>query len=171
MQHFITRTGVEGIVTSAITAIARSLTQPEFDLGPTLQLFVRDEVGDPDLGQSWVALTRVQLLTWINTYMKEPRHETLTKSVYLNVDHFIRRASTMGYIGENKDKVGRHLWLNSLDEANWCHRPPTLLRSSTPSSRSCRKRRPRLCSPKPTSCSCRGTKCSARSCYRVFPPP
>jgi transformation/transcription domain-associated protein len=48
MQHFITRTGVEGIVTSAITAIARSLTQPEFDLGPTLQLFVRDEVGSTD---------------------------------------------------------------------------------------------------------------------------
>jgi transformation/transcription domain-associated protein len=44
MQHFITRVGIEGVVTAAVTAIARSLTQPEFDLGPTLQLFVRDEV-------------------------------------------------------------------------------------------------------------------------------
>jgi hypothetical protein len=37
--------------------------------------------------------------------MKEPRHETLTKSVYVNVDQFIRRATTMGYIGETKDKA------------------------------------------------------------------
>jgi transformation/transcription domain-associated protein len=44
MQHFITRVGIEGVVTSCVTAIAKSLTVPEFDLGGTLSLFVRDEV-------------------------------------------------------------------------------------------------------------------------------
>lgn len=44
MQNFITRTGIEGVITSAITAISRSLTTPEFDLAGTLSLFIRDEV-------------------------------------------------------------------------------------------------------------------------------
>ena len=89
MQHFITRTGVEGIVTAACTAIARSLTMPEFDLAGTLSLFIRDEI-----------------LTWHNTYMKEPSSPMpLTAQVSRNVEHFIRRAGLMGYIGENKDKV------------------------------------------------------------------
>lgn len=44
MQHFITMTGIEGVVSSAATAIARSLTMPEFDLAGTLSLFIRDEV-------------------------------------------------------------------------------------------------------------------------------
>ena len=44
MQHFITRSGVEGVVSAASTAIARSLTMPEFDLAGTLSLFIRDEV-------------------------------------------------------------------------------------------------------------------------------
>lgn len=30
----------------------------------------------------------------------------LTTQVYKNVENFVRRASMMGYIGENKDKVG-----------------------------------------------------------------
>jgi transformation/transcription domain-associated protein len=46
MQNFITRVGIEGVVTAATTAIARSLTIPEFDLAGTLALFIRDEVGD-----------------------------------------------------------------------------------------------------------------------------
>lgn len=44
MQRFITRTGVEGVMTGAVTAISKSLTTPGFDLGGTLHLFVRDEV-------------------------------------------------------------------------------------------------------------------------------
>ncbi|WVQ95626.1 hypothetical protein IAU59_002724 [Kwoniella sp. CBS 9459] len=88
MQNFITRVGIEGVVTAATTAIARCLTQPEFDLSGTLCLFVRDE-----------------LLIWHNTYMKDSRMEApLINHVYKNVDNFIRRAGTMGYIGENKDK-------------------------------------------------------------------
>lgn len=44
MQHFITPAGVEGLLTSGVMAIARSLSQPEFDLESTLSLFLRDEV-------------------------------------------------------------------------------------------------------------------------------
>nr|XP_019007357.1 transformation/transcription domain-associated protein [Kwoniella pini CBS 10737]OCF46138.1 transformation/transcription domain-associated protein [Kwoniella pini CBS 10737] len=89
MQNFITRIGIEGVVTAACTAIARCLTQPEFDLSGTLCLFVRDE-----------------LLIWHNTYMKDARQDSpLINHVYKNVDNFIRRAGTMGYIGENKDKA------------------------------------------------------------------
>lgn len=44
MQHFITRAGIEGVVTAAATALSRSLSPPEFDLAGTLSLFIRDEV-------------------------------------------------------------------------------------------------------------------------------
>jgi phosphatidylinositol kinase/protein kinase (PI-3 family) len=44
MQHFITKTGVEGIVTAVLTALSGSLTFPEFDLSGTLTIFLRDEV-------------------------------------------------------------------------------------------------------------------------------
>ncbi|WRT70688.1 uncharacterized protein IL334_007686 [Kwoniella shivajii] len=89
MQDFITRVGVEGVVTAACTAIARCLTQPEFDLSGTLCLFVRDE-----------------LLIWHNTFVKDPRQDSpLITHVHKNVDNFIKRAGTMGYIGDNiKDK-------------------------------------------------------------------
>ncbi|WVR08546.1 hypothetical protein IAU60_005601 [Kwoniella sp. DSM 27419] len=90
MQNFITRVGVEGVVTAATTAISRCLSQPEFDLSGTLCLFIRDE-----------------LLIWHNTYMKDSRMESpLITHVYKNVDNFIRRAGAMGYIGEAKDKAG-----------------------------------------------------------------
>lgn len=44
MQHFITRVGIEGVMTAAVTAISKSLTSPGFDLAETLSSFVRDEV-------------------------------------------------------------------------------------------------------------------------------
>lgn len=44
MQHFVTRAGVEGVITGTCTAMARCLTAPEFDLSGTLSLFIRDEV-------------------------------------------------------------------------------------------------------------------------------
>jgi len=46
MQHFITKTGVEGIVTAVLTALSKSLTLPEFDLSGTLTIFLRDEVSN-----------------------------------------------------------------------------------------------------------------------------
>lgn len=88
MQHFATRAGVEGVITGTCTAMARCLTAPEFDLSGTLSLFIRDE-----------------LLIWHNTYMKDSRLESpLLGHVYKNVDSFIRRVSTMGFIGENRDR-------------------------------------------------------------------
>lgn len=40
--------------------------------------------------------------------MKEPRPDMpLTSLVYKNVESFIKRASLMGYIGDNKDKVSQ----------------------------------------------------------------
>jgi transformation/transcription domain-associated protein len=44
MQHFITKTGVEGTVTAVLTALSKSLTGPEFDLSGILTIFLRDEV-------------------------------------------------------------------------------------------------------------------------------
>lgn len=47
MQHFITKTGVEGTVTAVLTALSKSLTGPEFDLSGILTIFLRDEVSTP----------------------------------------------------------------------------------------------------------------------------
>jgi transformation/transcription domain-associated protein len=44
MQHFITPAGIEGLLTSGVMAMARSLSNPEFDLESSLSLFLRDEV-------------------------------------------------------------------------------------------------------------------------------
>nr|ACZ80650.1 putative histone acetyltransferase protein [Cryptococcus depauperatus] len=76
MQHFVTRAGVEGLISATCTAMARCLTVPDFDLSGTLCLFIRDEANNP-----------------------------LLSHVYENVDHFVRRVSTMGFLGENRDKM------------------------------------------------------------------
>ncbi|KXS11669.1 hypothetical protein M427DRAFT_158085 [Gonapodya prolifera JEL478] len=44
IQTFMTPTGVEGVFTSSLMAIARSLTEPEFDVEDYTGLFVRDEL-------------------------------------------------------------------------------------------------------------------------------
>lgn len=114
MQNFITRVGVEGVVSAAATAIAHSLTLPEFDLASTLHLFIRDEI-----------------LTWQNTYNKggESRSDApLTAHVYKNVDQFIKRAELMGHIGDVKDKVAggpviNHAMVTLISQAT----APTLL--------------------------------------------
>ncbi|KAL7422906.1 transcription-associated protein 1 [Cryptotrichosporon argae] len=87
MQHFITRTGIEGVVTATITAVANSLTLPEFDLAGCLHLFIRDEV-----------------LSYINMHGKSGERP-LTSLVYQNVDQFVRRAELMGVIAEARDKT------------------------------------------------------------------
>ena len=46
MQHYITKTGVEGTVTAVLTALSKSLTGPEFDLSGILTIFLRDEVSN-----------------------------------------------------------------------------------------------------------------------------
>ena len=101
MQHFITRVGVEGLLTSATTAIARSLVMPEFDLEGTLSLFLRDEVSHAFSIEQ--ALT-LQILTWHNMHSQESR-PNLTTHVLKNVDALVRRASTLAYIGDQNSKV------------------------------------------------------------------
>ncbi|KAK1236603.1 transcription-associated protein 1 [Marasmius sp. AFHP31] len=44
LQHFLTPIFIEGILTSSLMAIGRSLTEPEFSLEQQLCLFARDEV-------------------------------------------------------------------------------------------------------------------------------
>jgi len=44
MQQFISPILTEGVLTSSIMAIGRSLTEPEYDLEQQLCLFARDEV-------------------------------------------------------------------------------------------------------------------------------
>jgi transformation/transcription domain-associated protein len=128
IQHFIGRTGVEGIMVGCITAIARSLSPPEFELDGTLHLFVRDE-----------------LLTWQASYQRNAStNGSLAQTVYNNVEQFVRRTKTMGYMNENTNRnvsqpscairVGREAKL-------MCSRSNRLL-PFTPSSLSFRK--PRL---------------------------
>ncbi|WVQ85959.1 hypothetical protein IAT38_008127 [Cryptococcus sp. DSM 104549] len=88
MQRFITRAGIEGVVTGTATAMAKCLSSPEFDLSGTLCLFIRDE-----------------LLIWHNTYVKDVRaDQPLISHVNKNVDLFVKRIQMMGFVGENKDK-------------------------------------------------------------------
>lgn len=111
MQHFITRVGVEGVMTAVMTAISKSLLATGFDLAGSLSLFVRDEVGSPvtDCSGYGPSSLTVQLLTWHNTYMKDSKSDSLHKSVQANVDMFVRRVTTLGYIGENQDKVSQQV--------------------------------------------------------------
>lgn len=37
--------------------------------------------------------------------MKDAKTDSLNKSVHLNVENFVRRVATLGYIGPNADKV------------------------------------------------------------------
>ena len=69
MQHFITRTGIEGVVSACGTAIGRSLIMPEFDLAGTLSLFVRDEVSIFSLG-----VEGVLKLTLTNRFLSGTTH-------------------------------------------------------------------------------------------------
>ena len=106
MQHFITRVGIEGVITAAVTAIGTSLTMPEFDLGGTLSLFIRDEVSETPQRAKSQSVDLSKILIWHNTYVKEPRADTpLTSQVDKNVEHFIRRATMLGFIGDSKEKV------------------------------------------------------------------
>lgn len=51
-------------------------------------------------------LTLLQVVFWQSAYKQDPRNDTPNATlVYTNADKFIRRAETIGYLGENKDKV------------------------------------------------------------------
>ncbi|KAJ7179098.1 FAT domain-containing protein [Mycena filopes] len=76
-QNFLGPIFTEGLLTSGIMAIARSLTEPEFDLEQQLCLFSRDEV-----------------MTWLRS--RTPNADAnFRKFVGANIDGFVKRAETM----------------------------------------------------------------------------
>lgn len=44
IQNFVTPIGIEGLFTSSLMAVARCLTEPEFELDQYLSIFIRDEL-------------------------------------------------------------------------------------------------------------------------------
>ncbi len=59
LQTFMTPNGVEGVFTSSLMAIARSLTTPEFDMDDYLSLFIRDELNSWQTGAAASPVLRV----------------------------------------------------------------------------------------------------------------
>ena len=50
----------------------------------------------------------VQVVFWQSAYKQGPGPDTASATlVYTNVEKFIRRAETIGFLGENKDRVRR----------------------------------------------------------------
>ncbi|THV08510.1 hypothetical protein K435DRAFT_832965 [Dendrothele bispora CBS 962.96] len=79
MQHFLGSTAIEGILTSGIMAIGRSLTEPEYPLDQQLCLFVRDEVAN-----------------WLITRNRSPTVDlNFRQHVTINIDSIVKRAETM----------------------------------------------------------------------------
>nr|GAT59465.1 predicted protein [Mycena chlorophos] len=77
MQGFLGPIFTEGVLTSGIMAIGRSLTEPEFDLEQQLCLFSRDEV-----------------ITWLRQHPNNNNHD-FKKLVAGNIDGVVKRAETM----------------------------------------------------------------------------
>lgn len=76
LQRFITPIGTEGLLTSSMMAIARCLTESEYDLEHRLSIFIREEV-----------------LVWVQMSKADPRN--LRELVLSNVDAVVRRAKVM----------------------------------------------------------------------------
>ncbi|KAF7332097.1 hypothetical protein MKEN_00090300 [Mycena kentingensis (nom. inval.)] len=78
MQAFVGPILTEGILTSGIMAIGRSLTDPEFELEQQLCLFSRDEV-----------------MTWLRLRNNQPDVGMIKRSVAGNIDGVVKRAEAM----------------------------------------------------------------------------
>ncbi|KAF8592382.1 hypothetical protein K439DRAFT_1323691 [Ramaria rubella] len=88
MQHFLNPIGIEGLLTSGIMAIARSLTEPEFDMEQQLSLFIRDEV-----------------MTWYTYFNKSQHADTLFRQhVLTNIDIVVSRAEHLSCRAQDKDR-------------------------------------------------------------------
>ncbi|KAG6866480.1 hypothetical protein C0991_003998 [Blastosporella zonata] len=89
MQHFVGPVFMEGILTSGILAIGRSLTEPEFELEQSLCLFGRDEVN------AWMAMRNQP---WqADTIFRQ--------SVAANIDGVVKRCETMACKVEREQAV------------------------------------------------------------------
>ncbi|KEP49326.1 histone acetyltransferase SAGA, TRRAP/TRA1 component, pi-3 kinase superfamily TRA1 protein [Rhizoctonia solani 123E] len=80
MQHFVTPIGIEGLMTSGMMAIARGLTEPEYDLEQQLTLFLRDEV-----------------YTWCTTAQNTPPMPDLNfrRAIQHNAETLVKKAELM----------------------------------------------------------------------------
>ncbi|KAF8195850.1 FAT domain-containing protein [Mycena galopus ATCC 62051] len=87
MQNFLGPIFTEGILTSGIMAIGRSLTEPEFDLEQQLCLFGRDEV-----------------MTWLRGRTAST-DANFRKFVAANIDGVVKRAETMACKIEREQAV------------------------------------------------------------------
>ncbi|RLV84171.1 Transcription-associated protein 1 [Meyerozyma sp. JA9] len=88
IQKLIGETGMEGILSVYLLAIARALTEPESDLEQYLTLFVRDEV-----------------ISWCSQQdppRSLPQDSQLREIVRMNVDLVIKRVLTMGHPSNNQ---------------------------------------------------------------------
>ncbi|KAJ7638852.1 FAT domain-containing protein [Roridomyces roridus] len=90
IQNFLGRIVTEGILTSGIMAIGRSLTEPEFDLEQQLCLFSRDEV------MNWIRARPG------NAGSNDPNFR---KFVAANIDSIVKRAETMACKVEREQAV------------------------------------------------------------------
>jgi len=87
IQNFITPIGIEGVFTSSLMAVARCLTEPEFELDQYLSIFIRDE-----------------LVTW-HTMNHRPITDTqLRERITTNVFQILKRTQFLSCRTE-RDKV------------------------------------------------------------------
>jgi len=87
LQNFLGPIFTEGILTSGIMAIGRSLTEPEFDLEQQLCLFSRDEV-----------------MTWLRA-RSGSNEANFKKLVAANIDGVVKRAETMACKVEREQAI------------------------------------------------------------------
>ncbi|CAJ0636389.1 15982_t:CDS:10, partial [Entrophospora sp. SA101] len=99
IQQFMTPIGIEGIFSSAMLAIGRCLTEPEFDLGQYLSIFIRDE-----------------LITWHYISQKHPNDQLLRQKVLETVDQVVNKAKMIGNIDSNCDKNGNRSMYSSISD-------------------------------------------------------
>jgi len=79
MQEFMTDAGMEGLLTAGINAIARCLTEPEYDMEQQLGLFLREEI-----------------LYWYSAHGKQAHADIIFRGhIQQNVDFVVRRAETL----------------------------------------------------------------------------
>ncbi|KNZ81468.1 Transcription-associated protein 1 [Termitomyces sp. J132] len=89
MQHFVGPIYIEGLITSGILAIARSLTEPEFELEQSLCLYSRDEVN------SWMAMRNQP---W-------QADGIFKQSVSANIEGVVKRAESMACKLEREQSI------------------------------------------------------------------
>nr|KAJ3422805.1 hypothetical protein HK105_006243 [Polyrhizophydium stewartii] len=89
LQTFLTPLGMEGVFPASIMAVGRSLTEPEFELGDYLSIFVRDE-----------------LVTW-RANLRKPAFQPaqLREHVNNNVEVIVRRAQALSCKAEREKPV------------------------------------------------------------------